>query len=99
MSWLSSERAIPLLLSKRHAQIKQWVIELNALAESQAPSPSFRVGSRVRYLGKGTKRFGMTGTIKTIKDAIAEIWLDYSAKLSWDLRNLIASFGQLELIG
>jgi hypothetical protein len=57
-----------------------------------------RVGSRVRYLGKGSKRHGMIGTIKSINGSIASLWLDYYKDLRHDWRDLGASLSQLELV-
>jgi N-formylglutamate amidohydrolase len=64
---------------------------------AKSPSP-IKVGSRVRFIGKGSIRCGMIGTVKAIAGGIAKIWLDYHSSLAGDLRNLEAGFSHLELL-
>jgi len=67
-------------------------------APPAVPEKGIRVGSRVRYLGKGSKRHGMIGTVKSVTGSIASIWLDYQKGLHYDLRELEATLTQLELV-
>jgi putative DNA primase/helicase len=70
---------------ERHAQIKQMVLELNEQIEpvqpvAKSPSP-IKVGSRVRFIGKGSIRCGMLGTVKAITGGAVKIWLDYHSDM------------------
>jgi hypothetical protein len=65
-----------------------------------APTPSvqIKIGSRVRYLGKGSARYGMVGTVRAVAGNVANIWLDYHSSLPGHLRDLEAILSQLELV-
>lgn len=64
----------------------------------EALDRGIRVGSRVRYLGKGSQRCGMIGTVKSIDGSIASVWLDYHKGLPQPWRELGANLLQLELV-
>ena len=70
----------------------------NSPTQAMAEENPIRVGSRVRYIGKASKRCGMVGKVRKIEDGIATVWLDYDKSLSKDLRELTSSLNQLELI-
>jgi hypothetical protein len=70
----------------------------NSPTQAMAEEKPIRVGSRVRYIGKASKRCGMVGKVRKIEDGIATVWLDYDKSLSKDLQELTSSLNQLELI-
>jgi putative DNA primase/helicase len=96
------------LTPERRATIKSWVIELNeqvqkSLVATKPPqdgTPPIKVGSRVRFLGEGSLRYGKVGTVKAIAGEIATVWLDYDDFFSnrHDLRKLESGLGRLELL-
>jgi hypothetical protein len=88
------------LTPERRATIKSWVIELNEQVQKslEATKPRIKVGSRVRFLGKGSVRYGKVGIVKAIADGIATVWLDYDSSFSSSLRELESGLSRLELL-
>ena len=63
-----------------------------------ALNPAIKIDSRVRYLGKGSIRYGMVGTVTAIVDRKVKVRLDYHPSLTGDWRNLEDAFPYFELV-
>jgi hypothetical protein len=64
----------------------------------QKPQPAIKIDSRVRYLGKGSIRYGMVGTVTAIVGRKVKVRLDYHPSLTGDWRNLEDAFPYFELV-
>ena len=63
-----------------------------------APVAPIKIGSRVRYLGKGSARHGMVGRVIDLTDNGVKILLNYHPSLAGHLRDLKAALSHLELL-
>ena len=57
-----------------------------------------KIDSRVRYLGKGSFRYGLVGTVTAIVDRKVKVRLDYHPSVTGDWRNLEDAFPYFELV-
>jgi hypothetical protein len=98
--------ALLLLTPERREEIETWLRELSLPKirpvikpkENLPPVAQIKIGSLVRYLGKGSERYGMVGAVKSLVDDVAKIRLDDHTSLADHLRDLEATLSQLELV-
>jgi hypothetical protein len=92
----------PLEVSATSHQIPANAQEIT-VQPTPAPTPApveqkIKPGSRVRYLGKGSFRYGLVGTVTAIVDRKVKVRLDYHPSLTSNWRDLEDAFPYFELV-